>query len=265
MAKKKQYYIVIQGRQPGLYDRWFGEEGAKEQVDGLVDAVYKGFYTLQEAAEWLHELHAETMPGLAPDLVELLELRPEQPQYEGPSALLEAGKILIYTDGGALDNPGPGGYGVVLRYKGHRKELSGGFRRTTNNRMELLACIEGLQALRFRCSVVLYSDSKYVVHGMTKGWAERWQAKGRRLNDDQDVKNADLWEQLVDLCQQHEVKFRRIRGHGGNTDNEHCDQLAMAAARRQNLPADVAFEASIAPLSTDTHGSARAAGLVKLR
>lgn len=109
MTKKKQYYVVIHGRQPGLYDQWFGAEGAAEQVDGLADAVYKGFYTLEEAIEWLRQIHAETIPGLAPDLADLLEIAPEQPQREGPSALLEAGKILIYTDGGAIDNPGPGG------------------------------------------------------------------------------------------------------------------------------------------------------------
>jgi len=192
----------------------------------------------------LRELHAETIPGLPPDLVELLGLHPEQRRREGLRALLKAGKILIYTDGGAIDNPGPGGYGVVLRYKGHRKELSGGFCRTTNNRMELLACIEGLKALKRRCSVVLCSDSKYVVNGMTKGWAERWQAKGWKLSDDQDVKNADLWQQLVELCQQHDVEFRWVWGHSGNPDNERCDQLAMAAARRQDLAADVAYQAA---------------------
>jgi ribonuclease HI len=244
MAKKKEYYVVIHGRRPGLYDRWFGEEGAAEQVDGLADAVYKGFYALLEATEWLRELHAETIPGLPPDLVDLLGLHPEQPHREGPRALLKAGRILIYTDGGAIDNPGPGGYGVVLRYKGHRKELSGGFRRTTNNRMELLACIEGLKALKRRCSVVLYSDSKYVVNGMTKGWAGRWQAKGWKLANGQDAKNADLWQQLVELCQQHAVEFRWVRSHSGNPDNERCDQLAMTEAQGRDLATDVAYEAA---------------------
>ena len=244
MAKKKEYYVVIHGRRPGLYDRWFGEEGAAEQVDGFADAVYRGFYTLQEAAEWLRQLHAETIAGLPPDLVDLLGLYAERPQREDPSSLLKAGGILIYTDGGAIDNPGPGGYGVVLRYKGHRKELSGGFRRTTNNRMELLACIEGLKALKRRCSVVLYSDSKYVVNGMTKGWAERWQSKGWKLSNEQDVKNADLWQQLIELCQQHDVHFRWVRGHSGNPDNERCDQLAMAAAQGRELATDMAYEAA---------------------
>ena len=104
----KQYYVVIHGRQPGLYDQWYGTGGAAEQVDGWADAVYKGFYTLQEAAAWLGELHAETIPGLPPDLVNLLGLHSEQPRPEGLRALLQAGKILIYTDGGATDNPGLG-------------------------------------------------------------------------------------------------------------------------------------------------------------
>jgi len=172
----------------------------------------------------------------------MIGVHSEEPRREGPSALLRAGKILVYTDGGAMNNPGAGGYGVVLRYKGHRRELSGGFRWTTNNRMELLACIEGLKALKRRCSVVLYSDSRYVVNGMTKGWAERWQARGWRLSNDQDVKNADLWQHLVELCSLHDVEFRWIRGHSGNRDNERCDQLAMAAAQGQNLAADVAYE-----------------------
>jgi ribonuclease HI len=241
---KKQYYVVIHGRRPGLYDRWFGEGGASEQVDGLADAVYKGFYTLQEAVEWLHEIHAATMPGLAPELADLLELHPGQPYRDDSDALLKAGKIVIYTDGGAIDNPGPGGYGVILCYQGHRRELSGGFRWTTNNRMELLACIEGLKALKRRCSVVLFSDSRYVVNGMAKGWAARWQAKGWKLPDGQDVKNADLWRQLVELCRQHDVEFRWVRGHSGNPNNERCDELAMAAAQGMDLATDVAYEAT---------------------
>jgi ribonuclease HI len=109
--------------------------------------------------------------------------------------------------------------------------------------MELLACIEGLKALKRRCTVVLYSDSKYVVNGMSKGWAERWQARGWKLSNGEDVKNADLWQQLVALCQQHDVEFRWVRGHSGNPDNERCDQLAMAAAQGRDLATDVVYEA----------------------
>ena len=110
--------------------------------------------------------------------------------------------------------------------------------------MELLACVEGLKALKRQCTVVLYSDSKYVVNGITTGWTERWQARGWKLSDDQGVKNADLWQQLVELCQQHDLEFRWTRSLSGNPDNERCNQLAMAAARRRDLAADVAYEAA---------------------
>jgi ribonuclease HI len=240
--KKKQYYIVVHGRRPGIYHQWFGEEGAAEQVEGFPEAIFRGFFTREEAMEWLGQFSRETLANLAPNLLELLDSLPPPPWPESPWALLKAGKVLIYTDGSTIDNPGPGGYGVVLRYKRHRKKLSGGFRRTTNNRMELLACIEGLKALKRRSSVVLFSDSKYIVNGMTKGWAERWQAKRWKLNDDQDVKNSDLWRQLVEMCYVQDVEFRWIRGHSGNPDNERCDQLAMAAAQGQNLATDVVYE-----------------------
>lgn len=242
MAKQKQYYVVLQGRQPGLYERWLGEEGAFVQVDGFADAVYKGFYTLQEAAEWLRELRADTLPDLPADLVDLLGLAHDPSHRNNPREQLDAGQILIYTDGGAINNPGRGGYGVVLCHQGHRKELSGGFRRTTNNRMELLACIEGLKALKRRCSVVLYSDSKYVVHGMTKGWAKQWQTRGWKLSTGEDVKNIDLWQQLVALCREHDVQFEWLKGHAGDTENERCDQLARAAALGRDLGIDANYE-----------------------
>lgn len=242
MAKKKQYYVVLRGHKPGLYHEWFGKGGAAEQVQGFPDAAYRGFHTMEEAAAWLRDRQADTMPDLPPALADLLAHQPDLPQEDDPDLLLEAGKVLIYTDGSALDNPGPGGYGVVLRHKRHRKELSGGFRLTTNNRMELLACIVGLGALKQTCSVVLYSDSKYVVEGMTKGWPRRWQANDWRLADDSEVKNADLWRKLVVLCEQHDVEFRWVRGHSGNPENQRCDQLAVAAARRRGLPADTGYD-----------------------
>ncbi|MEM9595546.1 MAG: ribonuclease HI, partial [Acidobacteriota bacterium] len=115
-------------------------------------------------------------------------------------------KVTIYTDGGSKGNPGPGGYGVVLLYGEHRRELSGGFRQTTNNRMELLAAIEGLGALKRACEVTLYSDSRYVVDGMTKGWARRWRANGWRRNRAGDqALNADLWGRLLEVAERHRV------------------------------------------------------------
>ncbi|MBN1877514.1 MAG: ribonuclease HI [Anaerolineae bacterium] len=151
-------------------------------------------------------------------------------------------KVVIFTDGGALRNPGRGGYGVVLHYTDHCKELSGGFRRTTSNRMELLACIEGLKALKRPCEVIIYSDSRYVVNGMTKGWAKRWQARAWMRTKEDKAKNVDLWEQLLALCTQHKVKFQWVKGHAGNPDNERCDQLATEAIRGKALLIDENYE-----------------------
>lgn len=151
--------------------------------------------------------------------------------------------ITIYTDGSAIGNPGPGGYGVVLRYGEHVRELAGGFQRTTNNRMEILAAIEGLCALKEPCTVTLYSDSQYLVNAITKGWARRWQSKGWMRTKDERALNVDLWLQLLPLLEKHDVTFIWVRGHVGNPDNERCDILAKQAATQANLPADEVYEA----------------------
>ncbi|MDF1513725.1 MAG: ribonuclease HI, partial [Anaerolineae bacterium] len=150
--------------------------------------------------------------------------------------------IIIYTDGSALGNPGPGGYGVILKHGGHIKELSGGFRRTTNNRMEILAAIIGLQALKYPSRVTLYTDSQYLVNAVTKGWVKRWRARGWMRNKKEPALNSDLWQQLLSLLDIHDVEFIWLRGHSGNHDNERCDQLAKQAAQQQNLPPDKAYE-----------------------
>ena len=141
--------------------------------------------------------------------------------------------VTIYTDGGCSPNPGPGGYGVVLIYGQNRRELSGGYRKTTNNRMELTAAIRGLEALKEPCQVRLLSDSQYVVNGIMKGWAQRWRENGWRRNKHEIAGNPDLWERLLDLCARHQVRLEWVRGHAGNAENERCDQLANAAAREQ--------------------------------
>ncbi len=145
----------------------------------------------------------------------------------------------IYTDGACLGNPGPGGYGVILIANGKRKELSGGFRRTTNNRMELTAVIVGLKALSMPSRVRLYSDSQYLINGINQGWARQWRAKGFKKK-----KNPDLWTQILDLSERHQVEFIWIQGHSGQPENERCDQLSVQAAQRHNLPADEFFEQS---------------------
>lgn len=147
--------------------------------------------------------------------------------------------ITIYTDGAASGNPGPGGYGVVLMAGPHRKELSEGFRLTTNNRMELLAVIIGLNALRFPGSnVTIYSDSKYVVDAVEKGWVFGWEKKRFK-----DKKNPDLWQQFLVLYRKHNVKFVWIKGHANIPENERCDQLAVAAYKAHNLQIDEYYEA----------------------
>ena len=153
--------------------------------------------------------------------------------------------VTIHTDGACIGNPGRGGYGVVLQFGEHRKELSGGYRLTTNNRMELMGPIKALQTLEQSYSVILYSDSRYVVDAIQKGWAEKWRANGWRRNKKERAINPDLWRQLLTLCAEHEIEFRWVRGHAGNPDNERCDQLATQAARQKGLPIDEGYESSV--------------------
>jgi len=150
--------------------------------------------------------------------------------------------VTIYTDGGCLGNPGPGGYGVVLLYGGHRKELSGGYRLTTNNRMEIMAAIAGLQALKGRCVVTLYTDSQYLANAIMKGWAKRWRANGWKRNKTDRALNPDLWQELLDLCDKHPVTVIWIRGHAGTEENERCDVLSREAAQQPDLPRDKGYE-----------------------
>jgi ribonuclease HI len=146
--------------------------------------------------------------------------------------------IEIYTDGAAKGNPGPGGYGTILIYKGHRKEITAGYRKTTNNRMELLAVIAGLEALKKPgMEVSVFSDSKYVVDAIEKGWIWGWIKK-----DFKDKKNTDLWKRFIPLYKNHKVKFNWIKGHSGHPMNERCDQLAVFSAEGSNLLVDEGFE-----------------------
>ncbi len=156
-------------------------------------------------------------------------------------------RVKIYTDGACKGNPGPGGYGVVLISGERKKELSGGFRKTTNNRMELLACIEGLRSLKRPCSVVLTSDSKYVVNSMVKGWAKRWRSNGWKLSPSKPAKNPDLWNDLLELCEKNKVSFKWVKGHNEHPENERCDELAVAASNSKKLPADLGFETPAIP------------------
>ena len=153
----------------------------------------------------------------------------------------ELTKVTIYTDGACLGNPGRGGYGAVLLTDGQRRELVGGFKHTTNNRMELLAAITALEALDKQCQVTLHSDSSYLVNAMNKGWAKRWWQMGWRRNRKEAALNPDLWERLLKLCQGHQVAFKWVKGHHTSVENRRCDQLANEAARQPNLPEDTDY------------------------
>ena len=150
-------------------------------------------------------------------------------------------QIAIYTDGAADPNPGRGGYGVVLLSGKYRKELSGGYERTTNNRMELMAVIVGLEALRERGNVTVYSDSKYVVDSINNGAAAKWRSNDWWRTQNQKAKNADLWERLLTVCEMHSVRFEWVPGHQGVSENERCDQLASEAAKSRPLAIDVGY------------------------
>ena len=139
-------------------------------------------------------------------------------------------KVTVYTDGACRGNPGPGGWGAILVYGEHIRELSGGERETTNNRMELMAAIEGLKALKESCEVLLTSDSKYLVDAITLGWLNDWKRRGWRLKSGGAVKNPDLWQMLDELLNQHDVTLEWVKGHDGHAYNERCDELATAAA-----------------------------------
>ena len=141
-------------------------------------------------------------------------------------------EVQIFTDGACSGNPGPGGWGTILRYGTAEKELSGGAADTTNNRMELTAVIAGLSALKEPCAVTLTTDSKYVVDSVTKGWVYGWQKRGWVKSDKKPALNADLWEQLLPLLVRHKVTFIWVKGHAGHLENERCDQLAVAESRK---------------------------------
>ncbi|BBO86071.1 ribonuclease HI [Desulfosarcina ovata] len=236
MAVKK-YYAVAVGRQPGIYTQWFGKTGALAQVEGVKGARYKGFATIEEAREFIRQ-HPETKSRVGGKQAP----RNGANKVAQPPVDLEK-RTIIYTDGSSLGNPGPGGYGVVIPSDGGDRELSGGFSLTTNNRMELLACIKGLETLSAPSSVALFSDSRYVVDGITKGWARKWQRNGWRKSNGDAALNIDLWERLLVLCKRHDVRFVWVRGHAGNPGNERCDQLATQAAAQKDLPVDSGYGA----------------------
>ena len=220
MAKKK-YYAVRRGHKTGIYTEWFGPAGAQNQIKGFSGAIYKGFPTLAEATSFM-----------------------EQTADLPLDALVERKAcVVIYTDGGAVGNPGPGGYGVViLPPQADKTELSGGYRLTTNNRMELMAAIIALEHLDDTLPIVLHSDSRYMVDAINKKWALSWKKRGWKKSDGAPAKNPDLWERLLNRLEVLQVTFRWVKGHAGLEWNERCDQLAGQAMAQSNLPADTYYE-----------------------
>jgi len=151
-------------------------------------------------------------------------------------------RVVAWTDGACSGNPGPGGYGVVLLWNGHRKELSRGYRLTTNNRMEILAVIATLESLTEPCEITIHSDSQYVVNAINQGWAKKWRANRWMRNRKEEALNPDLWARLLDLLPKHEVRFEWVRGHDGNEENERADELAVAALSQGSFAIDETYE-----------------------
>ena len=242
-SKKKQYYIVVKGHAPGLYKTWFGDDGAAKQVEGYPQALYKGFYTMEQATDWLRELGTEKLRTYAPNLLLYLENAPAK-SSDPVQKLIDQGKVVIYTDGSSLGNPGKGGYGAVIMQGTQRKELSAGYFETTNNRMELMACIVALKELKPNSDVVIFSDSKYIVDAINNGTAARWRANRWLKSDRKRIANVDLWKELLTLCDKHNVDFRWVKGHFTDENNERCDQLAKEAAKAKKLKHDLGYASS---------------------
>ena len=206
MAKKK-FYAVATGRQCGIFTDWSITE---KQVKGFAGARYKSFSSRADAEKWLDDpvyskKHSSTNKKTQSNVY------PED----------ESTDIVIYSDGSSINNPGPGGYGVVIMEAGREKELSGGYRLTTNNRMEMMAAIVSLRQFEPGTkSIKLYSDSSYLVNGINKGWVKKWQSNGWKKSDGQDVLNIDLWQELVELTENSNVQLRYRGDLPGHSPNE---------------------------------------------
>lgn len=226
---KKKFYAVAVGKKTGVFTTW---PEAESQVKGYPGARFKGFATKKEAEEWI------SSGGSVQKAV-----KKKMPKVNSSAPVIDDSKVTIFTDGGAINNPGPGGFGVVTIIDGVEKEYSGGYRLTTNNRMELMAVIVALQKIKIRNRpIVLHSDSSYVVNGISKGWAKKWQKNGWRKSDGKPAVNPDLWKKLLSLVATLDIEFKWVKGHAGHTHNERCDRLAVSSARKRGLPEDTGYK-----------------------
>jgi ribonuclease HI len=232
---RKRFYAVVRGKRPGIYRTWDGPAGAQAQVKGFPGALFKGFTTLSEAQ---HFLATASTPDHRPPPEGRTTPKPARPT---PST---RGDIQVYTDGGCINNPGPGGWAAVVLDGGNRMEMSGGYRLTTNNRMELQACIQALRSIRKKVKIDVVTDSQYVANAVQKGWALRWRSRNWMRDRMHRAENSDLWAELLELLDHRDVTFHWVRGHAGNQENERCDELARRAALGMDLVPDEGYEKS---------------------
>ena len=218
MAKKQKYYVVWKGVSPGVYHSW---TDCQLQIKGYEGALYKSFDTREEAEQ---AFASSAFHYVGKNAVKKEETPRQLPENFDMNCLA--------VDAACSGNPGPGGWGAVLRYNGHEKEISGGEANTTNNRMELSAVINALAMLKEPCKVTLYSDSQYVCNALKLGWAKKWKANNWMRNKKEKALNPELWDRLLTLYDTHEVEIVWVKGHAGHPENERCDRLAVAAAKQ---------------------------------
>ncbi len=230
-----KFYAVARGRKTGIFRSW---PEAERQVKGFAGARFKSFKTEQEALAFLKDPSYTNSASST----ENFDCAQRGKKTKGPQSAncdYPENAVMVYTDGGAIGNPGPGGYGVVFETG---ETFSGGFNLTTNNRMELLAVIVALEALDGETRpICLHSDSRYVVNGITKNWAKAWKRRGWKKSDGTPAMNPDLWQRLLDLLPGLDIRFIWVKGHAGNPQNEACDHLANSTARMSGLPDDTGY------------------------
>ena len=208
----QKYYAIKNGRKTGIFTQWSGSNGAETQVKSFPKALFKSFTSEADANKWLNEQSSNVTDNNTKKNI-----------------------IEIFTDGACSGNPGPGGYAAIIRKQGKDIELYAGFKLTTNNRMELMACIAALEYLEDVSDVIVFSDSKYIVDAVEKGWAQKWKQNNWMRNKRDKAENSDLWGKLLSLIETHRVIFKWVRGHNGHPENERCDFLAVKSSQHPTL------------------------------